>query len=128
MPIQEASDAVGDLVEVAEQMAIDGAVVLSHKGVIVRKTASKRSGVVTRAAEGEEIEIPQPIKLERTESGTTRLQIDQGWATLETKQGNRLLGTRKSIWSGSALVASTRMRNGKGVLWMRKGGGTKKFG
>ena len=95
LPIQEASDAVGDLVEVAEQMAIDGAVVLSHKGVIVRKTASKRSGVVTRAAEGEEIEIPQPIKLERTESGTTRLQIDQGWATLETKQGNRLLGTRK---------------------------------
>ena len=44
---------------------------------------------------GEEIEIPQPIKLERTESGTTRLQIEQGWTTLETKQGNRLLGTRK---------------------------------
>merc|ERR1712146_350669 len=33
--------------------------------------------------------------LERTESGTTRLRIEQGWTTLETKQGNRLLGTRK---------------------------------
>lgn len=95
LPDQEVSDTIRDLVEVAEQMAIDGAVVVSQNGIIIRESANKKSGVVTRAAEGDEIEIPQPVKLKRTESGTARLQIDQGWATLETKQGKRLLGRRK---------------------------------
>ena len=90
------SEAVGNsdqlVNKLCEEIGVSQRVsVRTQKGVILRERAAKSSSEVGRKLHREELAVPLPIELARTDSGATRIRTSDGWTTLVTSAGARLV-------------------------------------
>ena len=66
--------------------------------LIVRKKISKKSEQIGEIDAGKDIEIPYPVEIQRTSSGTIRVPLIRGgWVTARTKFGKDLIGKYTSV-------------------------------
>jgi hypothetical protein len=57
-------------------------------GGVIRESADMESEKAGKLKEGEEIDVTEVVV---TESGTTRVHFDRGWASVRAKNGKALL-------------------------------------
>ena len=66
--------------------------------MIIRKNISKKSERIGEIDAGEDIEIPYPVEIQRTNSGTVRVPLIRGgWVTARTKFGKDLIDKYTSV-------------------------------
>ena len=81
-----------ELKALAEEIRAGGGVRVASKRVVLRKAADKKSAEQGKRDQGAELAVPDgPVKLAKTPSGTMRILTREGWTTIVTNKGVRLV-------------------------------------